>query len=221
MRVRWLRICPCEETGSASASVLPTGHRPIAPELLYLMAKLAALMPFGKVAMFLDEVLPTATKTHASTVRNRTLRVGQLAHTRRPSWREHPTRHTVDAATPSPASLRMRRRRRVPGTRNLQGALTGRSRGRNTGYSRDSQSNCYTGSRHQSQADLCADAVATLYSRFIATLGPSQTGEQLLPSARVTIGRFGGAGRRDYACRRSRGDNAPLIKTSPPHVSCQ
>jgi hypothetical protein len=60
------------------------------------MAKLAALMPFGKVAMFLDEVLPTATKTHASTVRNRTLRVGQLAHTRRPSWREHPTRHTVE-----------------------------------------------------------------------------------------------------------------------------
>ena len=41
------------------------------------MAKLAALIPFGKVAMFLDEVLPTATKTHASTVRNRTLRVGQ------------------------------------------------------------------------------------------------------------------------------------------------
>ena len=34
-------------------------------------------MPFGKVAMFLDEVLPTATKTHASTVRNYTQRVGQ------------------------------------------------------------------------------------------------------------------------------------------------
>jgi hypothetical protein len=77
MRVRRLRPCPCEETGRASASVLPTRHRPIAPELLYLMAKLAALMPFGKVAMFLDEVLPTATPTHPSTVRNRTLRVGQ------------------------------------------------------------------------------------------------------------------------------------------------
>jgi hypothetical protein len=58
-------------------SVLPTRQRPIAPELLYLMAKLAALMPFGKVAMFLDEVLPTAAQTHASTVRNYTQRVGQ------------------------------------------------------------------------------------------------------------------------------------------------
>ena len=77
MRVRRLRPCPCEATSRASASVLPTRHRPIAPELRYLMAKLAALMPFGKVAMFLDEVLPTATKTHASTVRNYTQRVGQ------------------------------------------------------------------------------------------------------------------------------------------------
>src|SRR5712671_6881912 len=34
-------------------------------------------MPFGKVAMFLNEVLPTATQTHASTVRNYTQRVGQ------------------------------------------------------------------------------------------------------------------------------------------------
>jgi hypothetical protein len=34
-------------------------------------------MPFGKVADFLDEVLPLATKSHASTVRNRTLRVGK------------------------------------------------------------------------------------------------------------------------------------------------
>jgi len=41
------------------------------------MAKLAALMPFGKVAMFLDEVLPTAAQTHASTIRNYTQRVGQ------------------------------------------------------------------------------------------------------------------------------------------------
>ena len=77
MRVRRLRPCPCEETARESVSVLPTRQRPIAPELLYLMAKLAALMPFGKVAMFLDEVLPTATQTHASTVRNYTQRVGQ------------------------------------------------------------------------------------------------------------------------------------------------
>ena len=49
MRVRRLRPCPCEATRRTSASVLPMRPRPIAPELLYLMAKLAALMPFGKV----------------------------------------------------------------------------------------------------------------------------------------------------------------------------
>jgi hypothetical protein len=65
------------ELGSPSQLVLPTRQRPIAPELLYLMAKLAALMPFGKVAMFLDEVLPTGTQTHASMARDYTQRVGQ------------------------------------------------------------------------------------------------------------------------------------------------
>ena len=58
-------------------ATLPTRRNPTAPELSYLTAKLAALMPFGKVATVLDEVLPTTTRTHASTVRNRTLRVGQ------------------------------------------------------------------------------------------------------------------------------------------------
>jgi hypothetical protein len=54
-----------------------TRRSPIAPELRYLTAKLAALMPFGKVADFLGEVLPLSTRFHASTVRNRTLRVGK------------------------------------------------------------------------------------------------------------------------------------------------
>lgn len=61
--------------GYYSSSVLSTRHNPIAPELL--TAKLAALMPFGKVAAFLDEMLPTSSRTHGSTVRNRTLRVGK------------------------------------------------------------------------------------------------------------------------------------------------
>ena len=60
-----------------TVSTLPTARKATAPELLYLTSKLAALMPFGKVAVFLDEVLPTSTKTHASPVRNRTLRVGK------------------------------------------------------------------------------------------------------------------------------------------------
>ncbi len=41
------------------------------------MAKLAALMPFGKVAEFLGELLPTSAKTNAPSVRNRVMRVGR------------------------------------------------------------------------------------------------------------------------------------------------
>jgi hypothetical protein len=39
----------------------------VAPELLYLTAKLAALMPFGRVAALLGEVLPLSTTIHANT----------------------------------------------------------------------------------------------------------------------------------------------------------
>ena len=77
MRVRRFNTCPCEVSGQKTVSALFTGKYPVAPELRYLTAKLAALMPFGKVADFLDEVLPLSTKTHVSTVRNRTRRVGK------------------------------------------------------------------------------------------------------------------------------------------------
>ena len=77
MRVRRFNRCPCQPGGrQQTVSALCTGKYPVAPELRYLTAKLAALMPFGKVAAFLDEVLPLSTTAHASTVRNRTLRVG-------------------------------------------------------------------------------------------------------------------------------------------------
>ncbi|MGI9069884.1 MAG: hypothetical protein ACR2JB_00795 [Bryobacteraceae bacterium] len=42
-----------------------------------LNGKLAALLPFGKVADFLGEVLPVSAKTNASTVRNRAMRIGK------------------------------------------------------------------------------------------------------------------------------------------------
>jgi hypothetical protein len=77
MRVRRFHACPCRTDGPKTVPALFTRKSPIAPELRYLTAKLAALMPFGKVADFLGEVLPLATKSHASTVRNRTLRVGK------------------------------------------------------------------------------------------------------------------------------------------------
>ena len=77
MRVRRFNRCPCQPGGQKTVSALFTGKYPVAPELRYLTAKLAALMPFGKVADFLGEVLPLSTKAHGSTVRNRTLRVGK------------------------------------------------------------------------------------------------------------------------------------------------
>ncbi len=61
------------------SDVLELGNRgePNLPELRYLTSKLAALMPFGKVADFLGELLPASAKTNANTLRNRMMRVGR------------------------------------------------------------------------------------------------------------------------------------------------
>src|SRR3954451_10695743 len=77
VQVRRLRTCPCQGSQRQSFSTVFTSKHPVAPELNFLMAKLAALLPFGKVASFLAELLPLSASANAVTVRNRTLRVGQ------------------------------------------------------------------------------------------------------------------------------------------------
>lgn len=77
MRVRRLRGCSCTGMQNRSYSALFTNRSPITPELQYLTAKLAALLPFGKVTDFLSELLPLSAQATASTVRNRTMRVGR------------------------------------------------------------------------------------------------------------------------------------------------
>jgi hypothetical protein len=42
-----------------------------------LTAKMAALLPFGKVADFLGELLPLSARATTGTVRNRTMKVGK------------------------------------------------------------------------------------------------------------------------------------------------
>jgi hypothetical protein len=77
MQVRRFQACRCRPNAPATVPALFTRRVGIAPELLDLTAKLAALCRFGKVAAFLGEVLPLSTTTDASTVRNRTVRVGK------------------------------------------------------------------------------------------------------------------------------------------------
>jgi hypothetical protein len=91
IRVRRFHACRCRSDAPATVPALFTRRSPIAPELLYLTAKLAALMPFGKVADFMGEVLPLSTKVHASTVRNRTLRVGKRLRRARAAPARPPT----------------------------------------------------------------------------------------------------------------------------------
>jgi hypothetical protein len=67
MRVRRLRGCGCA-LDSASRSAIFTNRNAITPELKYLTAKLAALMPFGRVADFLSELLPLSTKAAPGTI---------------------------------------------------------------------------------------------------------------------------------------------------------
>lgn len=77
MRIRLLHACSCSESQARTFSSLFTNKNPITPELRYLTAKLAALLPFGKVADFLGELSPLAVQTTAGTVRNRTMKVGR------------------------------------------------------------------------------------------------------------------------------------------------
>ena len=59
VRVRRLLVCPCQDAVEVkSFGVLDLGHDAVAPELAYVTARYAALAPFGKVAVLLDELLP-------------------------------------------------------------------------------------------------------------------------------------------------------------------
>src|ERR1700722_17693152 len=77
MRIRRVRRCPCSGWHADSFSTLFTNKSPITPELRYLTAKMAALLPFRKVADFLGELLPLSAQATASAVRNRTMKVGR------------------------------------------------------------------------------------------------------------------------------------------------
>jgi hypothetical protein len=61
VRVRRLLVCPCQGPGAAkSFAALDLGKDAVAPELAYVTAKFAALVPFGKVATLLSELLPVS-----------------------------------------------------------------------------------------------------------------------------------------------------------------
>jgi len=78
VRVRRLHVCPCQGAGAAkSFAALDLGKDAVAPELAYVTARYAALVPFGKVAVFLSELLPMGGAQNTGTVRNRTMRVGE------------------------------------------------------------------------------------------------------------------------------------------------
>jgi len=78
VRVRRLLVCPCHGPSEPkSFAALDLGGDAVAPELAYVTARYAALLPFGKVAALLSDLLPVGGAQHAGTVRNRTLRVGE------------------------------------------------------------------------------------------------------------------------------------------------
>ena len=78
VQVRRLLVCPCHGPGEPkSFAALDLGGGTVAPELAYVTARYAALVPFGKAAALLSELLPIAGVGNAGTVRNRTRRVGE------------------------------------------------------------------------------------------------------------------------------------------------
>src|SRR3954468_5507884 len=78
IQVRRLLVCPCHGPGEPkSFAALDLGGDAVAPELAYVTARYAALLPFGKVPALLSELLPVGGAQYAGTARNRTLRVGE------------------------------------------------------------------------------------------------------------------------------------------------
>ena len=70
--------CPCQNGGDAkSFAAFDLEAATVAPELTYVMARYAALPPFGKVAGLLSDLLPISGAQNAGTVRNRTMRAGE------------------------------------------------------------------------------------------------------------------------------------------------
>jgi hypothetical protein len=95
VRVRRLLVCPCQGPVEVkSFGILDLGHDAVAPELAYVTARYAALVPFGKVAVLLSELLPISGAQNAGTVRNRTQRVGEKV------VRQHATETATQTATP-------------------------------------------------------------------------------------------------------------------------
>jgi hypothetical protein len=78
IRVRRLLACSCQGTGEAkSFAAFDLEAATVAPELAYVTARYAALVPFGKVADLLSELFPISGARNAGTVRNRTMRAGE------------------------------------------------------------------------------------------------------------------------------------------------
>ena len=78
LRVPRLRKCQCVVGEPAPASVKPASRqRWVAPELEYVQSELAATLPYARSAEILHKLLPIGVGNGATTVRARTLRVGQ------------------------------------------------------------------------------------------------------------------------------------------------
>jgi hypothetical protein len=70
VRVRRLLSCLCQGSeGVKSFAVLDLAAATVAPELAYVTARYAALVPFGKAATLLSELLPISGAANAGTVR--------------------------------------------------------------------------------------------------------------------------------------------------------
>ncbi len=82
VRIRRPQACGCragEVEPKSFAALFRTGG--VAPELAYIAAKFAALVPFARVGDLFAELLPVGGAANAGTVRNRAMRVGATVAT--------------------------------------------------------------------------------------------------------------------------------------------
>ncbi len=212
VRIRRLHVCPCQGPGEAkSFATLDLGNDAVAPELAYVTARYAALMPFGKVANLLSELLPMGEAQNAGTVRNRTLRVGQdVVHQHAAEGVKHPP---ARAAGPVVVGLdsgyvRSRHRQEERHFEVVAGKVIHADGGQHRfAFARNGQATASEAFRHAlAAAGVHADTAATMLCDGDAGLWRLQ--REALPGATVVLDWWHAAVRFEHALQAARGLDA-------------
>ena len=215
IRVRRLLACPCQGTGEAkSFAAFDLDAATVAPELAYVTARYAALVPFGKVADLLSELLPISGARNAGTVRNRTMRVGEAVVLPQVTTTAEPVEPVVVGL--DGGYVRSRHRRDERHFEVIAGKVIDAEGNQSRfAFARNSPTIASDAFRQAlAVAGITADTPATVLSDSDAGLWRLQ--RELLPNATVVLDWWHAAVRFEHALQAARG-----LGAADTHLSCE